>query len=136
MSDRTSHPRRATGTDDRDLRQLFETARRADASRIPAFDRLAQTSPSRRRRPLTPLRLAAAGALTAALGLVLWTWPSPPPAPVQIATVRIDWLGPTDFLLDIDGELLSTLPAVGLPPSLVGADPDNLTSAPPPSDAK
>ncbi len=120
---RTSRPGRANGKSD-PLKRLFDDARRADAAAAPAFDRLWQPAGKRRRRRLTPLRLAAAAGLLAAavLGLTLMTWNGAPPAPAQAETVRIDWQGPTDFLLEIDGELLSTLPAIGIPPSLPGAD--------------
>ncbi len=121
-----------TDNRDSDLRRLFEAARRADASRVPAFDHLCQTARIRRRQRLPLLRLAtAAGGLAVAiLGLFLWNWNGAPATPVQAVTVRIDWQAPTDFLLEIDGELLSTLPAVGIPPSLPGTNPDDVTSAP------
>ncbi len=140
MSERhdvSTHPRPA-GDDPagvsaahRDLRRLFAAARRADASRAPAFDRLwpsGRRSHAERgwRRRLPDLRLAAAtgGLAVVILGLALWPWASTPAPPAQAVTVSIDWQGPTDFLLDIDGELLSTLPTIGVPPALPGADLD------------
>ncbi len=115
---------RSDGTGEQDLKRLFDAARQTDADTVPAFESLWQASPLRGQRRLSALRLAAAVGLiaTLAVGLARWTWNGVPPAPGEIATVAIDWQGPTDFLLEIDGELLSTLPAIGEPPSLPGTD--------------
>ncbi len=112
---------------DSDLRRLFDAARRSDASQAPAFGRLWATASGHRQRRFTPLRLTVAAGLlaTAGLGLALLSWNGAPTPRPGVETVRIDWQAPTDFLLQIDGELLSTVPAIGMPPSLPGANPDD-----------
>ena len=72
---------------DRDLRQLFAAARQAEKARTPAFDRLWETAPGRRRPPATPLRLAAAAGAVATLALVFALLPRPSEPPPVMATV-------------------------------------------------
>ncbi len=122
---RESRRRRANGTRDRDLEGLFAAARRAETATVPAFERLWRPAGKREGWQIHPMRLAAVLGLLAAtaLGIALWSWngAAPPSAPGAAETVQVEWRGPTDFLLEIDGELLSSLPAVGMVPDLPGA---------------
>ncbi len=116
--------------DDRDLRALFQAARREDALRAPRFHHAwasaaARRPASTRRRVLS---LALAGGLSVALVVVLARGIAGGPgteqaslaAPATDAAVTItNWTASTDVLLETPGsQVLTDVPRFGAAPEL------------------
>ncbi|HEV8356582.1 MAG TPA: hypothetical protein VGQ17_07405 [Gemmatimonadales bacterium] len=106
--------------DDRDLRDLFQAARRAEGEAAPPFARvLAGRSVSTPRRRWLKWTLAATAALA---GIVLIAKvvrpPSGPAQALEIARELSSWRSPTEFLLRVPGaELLGNPPRLGEAPA-------------------
>ena len=112
--------------DDRDLRDLFQAARRAEREAAPPFARVLAGRSGRPmgagagRRPATRW-LVAAGAVAAVL-LVVAKAVRPPggvtPADLKLARAVSSWRSPTEFLLRVPGaELLANPPRLGEAPA-------------------
>lgn len=104
---------------DQDLRELFQAARREEASRVPAFSRLWESAHkrrvSRKGRFVTRVLLPAAAVLLVAVFVLLRSDRSPVHESHGLAGPSItDWKAPTDFLMRTPArELLRALPEIG-----------------------
>ena len=109
-------------TDDRQLRELFESARRRDEASAPPFrEALRRDRPGERavRIPLAA-RLAAIAIVLAIIGLLAVSGRLARPTIVPPVTGELlsspRWSGPTDFLLATPGgDLLRSTPRIGAP---------------------
>jgi hypothetical protein len=113
-------------SNDPDLRARFAALRRQDAARTPGFTQVLQRT---RRAFITRTSvLAATACLLIAVIAVSLIWISQnrsPPAPPNAAPSLADWRAPTDFLLNIPGQvLLRTVPRIGEPSDMLRLRPD------------
>jgi hypothetical protein len=109
-------------TDERRLRELFESARRRDEASAPRFlEVLRRERPTERavRIPLAA-RFAAIAIVLALIGLLAVSRRVARPTAVPPVTGELlssaRWSGPTDFLLTTPGrDLLRSTPRIGVP---------------------
>lgn len=122
-------------TDDRDLRELFEALRDADAARTPAMERVL-----RDRAVRTPSRLglwapvAALAALAAITAIVLMRAPlgAAPSMDAVVAQARSlsSWTAPTDDFLTLPGlEIPNSVPSLSLSSVALPDAPEAATSS-------
>jgi len=100
-------------TDDKVLRQAFDTLRRHDELRVPSFDGIVRRRaiPIRHRR-IIRVAVSALTVLLAIAALEVWH-PYGPRNQRSSAQFILAWRAPTDFLLHTPGsELMSDVPQI------------------------
>ena len=109
-------------TDEKRLRELFESARRRDEASAPRFREVLRRERPRERAIRIPLaaRLAAIAIAFALIGLLAVSRRVARPTVVPPVTGELlsspRWSGPTDFLLATPGrDLLRSTPRIGAP---------------------
>jgi hypothetical protein len=103
--------------DDRDLRDRFAVLRREEEAQAPRFALPLRVPVAPRGRWSAPRLVGVTVSLVAMVVAVFWLGivaPKPPRNGVAVASIT-EWTAPTDFLLQTPGgELLRTVPAVGV----------------------
>lgn len=109
---------------DEKLRAKFRAMRDEEAEAAPPF-----SVPAPRRRTVPAARVAAAVAGAAIVIAAAWLLLERPADEDALAFLQLDrteWVGPTDFLLDIGNRrLLTTIPEIGEAPGPEAAGPES-----------